>query len=77
MVTDRIQFRVQPMLATLVTYPFDEPNWVYEENTTAIEYSPTRRVSVSAWFQEMEKIAHELFMPWPAKMTSLNLNRNC
>ncbi len=28
---DRIPFRVRPMLATLVTKPFDEPGWVYEE----------------------------------------------
>lgn len=26
-----IQFRVQPMLATLVAEPFDKPGWVYEE----------------------------------------------
>jgi len=29
--TDRIPFRVQPMLATLVPEPFDRPGWVYEE----------------------------------------------
>ncbi len=29
--TDRIPFRVQPMLATLVSQPFDKPGWVYEE----------------------------------------------
>jgi bifunctional non-homologous end joining protein LigD len=29
--TDRIPFRVQPMLATLVKEPFDRPGWVYEE----------------------------------------------
>ncbi len=29
--TDRIPFRVQPMLATLVTQPFEKPGWVYEE----------------------------------------------
>jgi len=29
--TDRIPFRVQPMLATLVPRPFDTPGWVYEE----------------------------------------------
>jgi len=28
---DRIPFRVQPMLATLVPKPFDTPGWVYEE----------------------------------------------
>jgi bifunctional non-homologous end joining protein LigD len=27
----RIPFRAQPMLATLVAAPFDEPGWVYEE----------------------------------------------
>jgi len=27
----RIPFRVQPMLATLVAEPFDKPGWVYEE----------------------------------------------
>ena len=27
----RLPLRVQPMLATLVTEPFDEPGWVYEE----------------------------------------------
>jgi bifunctional non-homologous end joining protein LigD len=29
--TDRMPFRVQPMLATLVKEPFDRPGWVYEE----------------------------------------------
>ena len=29
--TNRIPFRVQPMLATLVSEPFDRPGWVYEE----------------------------------------------
>jgi bifunctional non-homologous end joining protein LigD len=29
--TDKIPFRVQPMLATLVPEPFDRPGWVYEE----------------------------------------------
>ena len=28
---NRIPFRVQPMLATLVPEPFDKPGWVYEE----------------------------------------------
>jgi len=28
---NRIPFRVQPMLATLVAKPFDKPGWVYEE----------------------------------------------
>lgn len=29
--TERIPFRVRPMLATLVGQPFDRPGWVYEE----------------------------------------------
>jgi bifunctional non-homologous end joining protein LigD len=29
--SDRIPFRVKPMLATLVREPFDRPGWVYEE----------------------------------------------
>lgn len=29
--TDKIPFRIQPMLATLVSEPFDRPGWVYEE----------------------------------------------
>ena len=29
--TQRIPFRVQPMLATIVGEPFDRPGWVYEE----------------------------------------------
>jgi bifunctional non-homologous end joining protein LigD len=29
--TDKIPFRVQPMLATLVSQPFHKPGWVYEE----------------------------------------------
>ena len=29
--TDKIPFRVQPMLATIVPEPFDRPRWVYEE----------------------------------------------
>jgi bifunctional non-homologous end joining protein LigD len=31
MVAERIPFRVQPMLATLVARPFDKPGWIYEE----------------------------------------------
>jgi len=30
-VTDRIPFRVRPMLATLAGAPFSRPNWAYEE----------------------------------------------
>jgi bifunctional non-homologous end joining protein LigD len=30
-VSDRIPFRVKPMLATLVKQPFHKPSWVYEE----------------------------------------------
>lgn len=29
--SERIPFRIQPMLATLVREPFDRPGWVYEE----------------------------------------------
>ena len=29
--TDEIPFRVQPMLATLISQPFHKPGWVYEE----------------------------------------------
>jgi len=29
--TEKIPFRVQPMLATLVKKPFNKPGWVYEE----------------------------------------------
>jgi bifunctional non-homologous end joining protein LigD len=29
--TDKIPFRISPMLATLVPEPFDKPNWIYEE----------------------------------------------
>src|SRR6202035_2499339 len=31
LMSDRIPFRVKPMLATLVAKPFHEPGWVYEE----------------------------------------------
>jgi bifunctional non-homologous end joining protein LigD len=34
--TNRIPFRVQPMLATLVPEPFDKPGWVYEEKYDGI-----------------------------------------
>jgi bifunctional non-homologous end joining protein LigD len=29
--TDKIPFRVEPMLPTLVSKPFDKPDWIYEE----------------------------------------------
>src|SRR5947199_9286730 len=29
--SDRVPFRIRPMLATLVPKPFDAPGWVYEE----------------------------------------------
>jgi bifunctional non-homologous end joining protein LigD len=35
-VTNRIPFRVQPMLATLVSEPFDKPGWIYEEKYDGI-----------------------------------------
>lgn len=34
--TSRIPFRVQPMLATLVSQPFDKSGWVYEEKYDGI-----------------------------------------
>ncbi len=34
--TRRTPFRVQPMLATLVSEPFDKPGWVYEEKYDGI-----------------------------------------
>ncbi len=34
--TNRIPFRVQPMLATLVSEPFDRPGWIYEEKYDGI-----------------------------------------
>src|SRR5215469_1039806 len=33
---NRIPFRVQPMLATLVENPFHKPGWVYEEKYDGI-----------------------------------------
>ena len=46
---DRIPFRVQPMLATLVSKPFDEPGWVFEEKYDGIRvlaYKEGKRVSL-------------------------------
>ena len=46
---DRIPFRVQPMLATLVAKPFDEPGWVYEEKYDGIRmlaYKEGKRVTL-------------------------------
>lgn len=34
--TNRIPFQVQPMLATLVSEPFDRPGWIYEEKYDGI-----------------------------------------
>ncbi len=36
MATNRTPIRVQPMLATLVSEPFDKPGWVYEEKYDGI-----------------------------------------
>lgn len=36
MMTSRIPFRVQPMLATLVPEPFERPGWIYEEKYDGI-----------------------------------------
>lgn len=47
--TDRIQFRVQPILATLVPHPFDKPGWVYEEKYDGyriLSYKEGTRVSL-------------------------------
>jgi len=35
-VSDRIPFRVHPMLALLVAKPFDLPGWVYDEKYDGI-----------------------------------------
>jgi bifunctional non-homologous end joining protein LigD len=46
-VSDRIPFRVQPMLATLVEEPFHKPGWVYEEKYDGIRllaYKEGKRV---------------------------------
>ena len=46
---DRIPFRVQPMLATLVAKPFDQPGWVYEEKYDGIRvlaYKEAKHVSL-------------------------------
>jgi bifunctional non-homologous end joining protein LigD len=45
----RISFRVQPMLATLVKEPFQEPGWVYEEKYDGyriLAYKEGRRVTL-------------------------------
>lgn len=45
--SDRIPFRVQPMLPTLVHEPFDRPGWVYEEKYDGVRilaYKEGRRV---------------------------------
>ena len=34
--SDRIPFRVKPMLATLVREPFDRRGWIYEEKYDGI-----------------------------------------
>ena len=47
--TDRIPFRVQPMLATLVPRPFNKPGWVYEEKYDGyriLAYKEGTRVSL-------------------------------
>lgn len=47
--TDRIPFRVQPMLATLVPEPFDRPGWAYEEKYDGfriLAYKEGARVSL-------------------------------
>jgi bifunctional non-homologous end joining protein LigD len=47
--TDRIPFRVQPMLATLVPEPFNRPGWVYEEKYDGfriLAYKEGARVSL-------------------------------
>jgi bifunctional non-homologous end joining protein LigD len=47
--SDRIPFRVQPMLATLVREPFDKPGWVYEEKYDGIRilaYKEGKRVEL-------------------------------
>ncbi len=48
-VSDRIPFRVHPMLATLVAEPFHKPGWVYEEKYDGIRllaYKEGERVSL-------------------------------
>jgi bifunctional non-homologous end joining protein LigD len=47
--TDRIPFRVRPMLATLVKKPFDKDGWVYEEKYDGyriLAYKEGNRVSL-------------------------------
>jgi len=47
--TDRIPFRVTPMLATLVKKPFHQPGWLYEEKYDGyriLAYKEGRRVTL-------------------------------
>jgi bifunctional non-homologous end joining protein LigD len=47
--TDRIPFRVQPMLATLVEEPFHKSDWVYEEKYDGVRllaYKEGKRVTL-------------------------------
>src|SRR6266567_5450063 len=46
---DIIPFRISPMLATLVDWPFHKPNWIYEEKYDGIRilaYKEGNRVSL-------------------------------
>src|SRR5207249_10641816 len=49
LLTDRVPFRVRPMLATLVGGPFHRPGWVYEEKYDGyriLAYKEGRRVTL-------------------------------
>src|SRR5215472_15024957 len=49
MPTERIPFRVHPMLATLVRTPFERPGWVYEEKYDGyriLAYKEGRKVTL-------------------------------
>jgi bifunctional non-homologous end joining protein LigD len=47
--TNKIPFRIRPMLATLVDQPFDEPGWTYEEKYDGVRlvaYKEGKQVSL-------------------------------
>lgn len=63
-VTDKIPFRVQPMLATLVSEPFDRPGWVYEEKYDGfriLAYKEGASVSRSSWACATTRVRKNVF----------------
>ena len=59
--SDRIPFRVKPMLATLVSEPFDRRGWIYEEKYDGIRILAYKEGKMSRCSRETTSTERKAF----------------